>query len=105
MQLRATAEFPSELVKGWLKIIFAKEHARQFQLIQFVAKLLGIDEWRSENLKWPRCAATFGNICTLEQTHTGIDRRGIERRHVGRGHDPRQARLVKPHGALPAFHW
>ena len=105
MQLRAAAECTFKFVKGWLKIIFPKEHTRQIELIQLVAKPLGIDVGRAEDFKWPRCAATFGNICTLEQTHTGIDRRGIERRHVGRGHDPRQARLVKPHGALPAFHW
>ena len=83
MQLCAAAEFPGKFVEGWLKIIFPKEHARHFQLVQFAAKLLGIDERRAENFKRLRCAATFGNICAFEQTHSGIHRRGAQRRHVG----------------------
>ena len=82
VKLRAAAEFAGKFVKGRLKIIFAKENARQIQLVQLVAKLLRIDEWRAENFKRPRRAATFGNICAFEQTHSGVNRRCIECRHV-----------------------
>jgi hypothetical protein len=82
MQLRAATKFSGKFVKGWLKIIFPKEHARQFQLVQFVAKLLGIDERRAENFERPRCASPFGNICAFEQTHTWVNSGRVECRHV-----------------------
>jgi hypothetical protein len=104
MNLRATAEFPAKFVKRGLEIIFAKENARQLCAIQFTTKLLRISEWRAEDFKRSRCAAPLGNICAFKQTHSGINRGGVERRHVRRRHDPRQTRLIEPHRAFPVFH-
>ena len=83
VQLRASAEFAGKFVKGWLKIIFAKGHTPQIQRVQIAAEILCIYEWCSKNFEWPHGAATFRNVCALEQTHARVNGRSRECRHVG----------------------
>jgi hypothetical protein len=82
MRLRAPAEFTRKFVKRRLKIILAKEHAWQFEVVQLGAKPLGIDKWCAEDFEWSRGTATFGNVRALEQTHTRVNGRSPECRYV-----------------------
>src|SRR6059058_5677108 len=91
-------------MKRRFKIILAKERAGQFRIVKLATKNFGVDERRTEYFKRPCCAATFGNVCTFEKTHAGINRGGAERWHVRRRHHPPKAGLIKPHRALPIFH-
>src|SRR5262249_37260042 len=96
--------FAGKFLKRWLKIIFAKENSRQVQTIKLAAKFFRVDERRTENLKRPCRAPAFGNVRSLEQTHSRINGRGIERRHVRRRHHPGQSGLIEPHRAFPILH-
>ena len=69
-------------MKGWLEIVFAKENAGQPQGVQLTAKLLRIDKWRAKDFEWSRRAASFGNVRAFEQTHPGVNRGGVEGRHI-----------------------
>src|SRR5690349_19039094 len=100
MNLGAAAKLAGKLVKRRLKISFPKKYAGQFQPIQFVAERRRIDEGRAKDLEWPCRSATFRNICPFNQTHSRINRRSIERRHVWRGHHPWQSGLIEPRRAL-----
>ena len=105
VQLGATTKLSSKLVKSRLEIRLAKDDARQVQIVEFATESFRFDEWRAENFEWPGGPATFGNVRAFQQTHSGINRGGVERRHVGRRHDPGQARAVEPHRAFPISHW
>src|SRR5437762_14251358 len=90
-------------MKRRFKIILAKEHAGQFRIVKLTTKSFGVDERRAEDFKWPCCAAPFGNICSFEKTHAGINRGGVERWHVRRRHHPEKAGLSKRHRSLSIF--
>src|SRR3954447_5655268 len=104
MQLSAAAKLPGELVESRLKIIFSEKYARKFGIIELTAKLVGIDERCAENFKRSGRAASFRDIRPFEQTHAGINGRRVEHWHVRRGHHPRQASFIEPHGSIPILH-
>ena len=62
MDLRTATKLAGELVERWLKIIFAKENAGQFQFVQFPTNLFGVDKWRAKDFEWSRGAAAFRNV-------------------------------------------
>lgn len=59
VNLRAAAEFASELLKCRLEIIFAKENAGQAYGIQLSTKHGSIDEWCTKDFERSRSAASF----------------------------------------------
>ena len=81
-----------------------EENAGQLLVVEHGAKCLRIDKWRAKDFERSRCAASLRNVCAFEQTHAGINRGGVEGRHVGGWHHPWQAGLVEPHRALPLFY-
>jgi len=104
VQLRTVTKFAGELVKGRLKIIFAEENAGQIQIVELATKFSCVNERRAENLERACRAAAFGNVRSLEQTHSWVNRRGIERWHIRGRHHPQESGLIKPHRALPILH-
>src|SRR5437870_2715847 len=104
VQLPAAAKLTGKLLERRLKISLAKEHARQFRVVQFATKRFCVDEGRTENLERAGGTAAFGNVGRFEQTHPGINCRRVERWHIWRRHHPRQIGFVEPHRALPVFH-
>src|SRR4051794_23715276 len=97
VQLRAAAKLARELVERRLEIRLTKMSARQSSRVQFTREVSGVDPRRAENFEWPRRAAAFRDVGPFEQTHPGVDGRGLERRHVRRWEHPRQAAVVEPH--------
>ena len=62
VQLSATAELSSELVKSRLEIILAEEDARKLQIVKLATKPFRFDEWRAKDFEWSGRAATFGDV-------------------------------------------
>jgi hypothetical protein len=83
VNLRAAAKLTGKFLEVWLEIVFAKKNAGQLQIVEMGAKFLRIDKWRAKNLEWSGRAASLGNICAFEQTHTRVNRGALERRHIG----------------------
>src|SRR5215210_7839592 len=105
VQLRTGANFAHVFMKGRLEICLSEVCPWQAEPVESTSELARIaDPWSAEKLKRSGRAASLGNVRPFQQTHSGIHRRSIECRHVGRWHDPGQPGLVVPHLALPARH-
>ena len=104
MQLHAAADLTGVLVEGRLEVVRAKADAGQVEAVQLLAQLERIEPRRAEELERMRGAAPLAEVRPFDQAHAGIDRGGVDRRHVRRRDDPGQSRVAPPHRAPPAAH-
>src|SRR5689334_20138509 len=83
----------------------AEKRSGQAQCVHFSNKLVRANPRRAEEFEGTRRAAALRKVCGLQQAQTWVYRCGVERGHVWRREDPRQAGFIEPHGALPILHW
>ena len=65
---------------------------------------IAIEPRRADEMEGPRRSPALAEVRALDETEARIDRGRLERRHVRRREDPREARLVEPPVAAPPVH-
>ena len=103
MQLRSAANLSGVFLESGFEGGSAEINSRQAAGIQLGGHFIAVDPRCSEKLERTRGAAAFGDVRSLQQTHARINHRGVRRRHVGRGHDPRKSCLLVVVRAIPTF--
>ena len=101
MDLAASAKFSAVLREGRCEPRLPKDDPGQMECVEGVGQFPAPDPGRTEELEGSSGSATLGEVSSLEQHLARIDARGVQGRHIGRGHHPRQARLRELQGTRP----
>ena len=104
VDLRAVAELARPFVEGRGESRRTEVHARQAERIQRIGVAVRVQIGCADPLERPRRAAALRQRRSLDEAAPGVDARGVGGGHVGRGRDPREARVLPEHPAPPALH-